>query len=189
MMAQYQNDFLFEEANVYGLDTISWSFNQDSLVIKERFYSYDPPFTRDITCLVYNCKDDHMDGKTTYIHNEWQADEETVLHYLNAPVFHLNLKKEWFDMIAEGKKKEEYRDVKPFWNDRFSNGEVHIKGKWYHATDIMICFSNGYSTNRRQMNFECDGIRKKEGGNPLWGANPLKPYWCISIGEMISKNF
>lgn len=78
MMAQYQNDFLFEEANVYGLDTISWSFNQDSLVIKERFYSYDPPFTRDITCLVYNCKDDHITyyiRKTVCTFKDFEIDE------------------------------------------------------------------------------------------------------------------
>ena len=28
---------------------------------------------------------------------------------------HLNLKKKFFDMILSGYKKEEYREIKPFW--------------------------------------------------------------------------
>ena len=31
---------------------------------------------------------------------------------------HLTLKKKWFDMIASGKKKEEYREIKPYWFER-----------------------------------------------------------------------
>lgn len=32
---------------------------------------------------------------------------------------HLNLKKEWFDLISSGVKKEEYREIKQYWSDRF----------------------------------------------------------------------
>lgn len=31
---------------------------------------------------------------------------------------HLTLKKKWFEMIASGEKKEEYRDIKPYWLNR-----------------------------------------------------------------------
>lgn len=31
----------------------------------------------------------------------------------------LTLKKKWFDMIASGEKKEEYREIKPYWIKRF----------------------------------------------------------------------
>ncbi len=31
-------------------------------------------------------------------------------------VLHLTLKKTWFDMIASGEKREEYREMKPYWN-------------------------------------------------------------------------
>lgn len=31
----------------------------------------------------------------------------------------LPIKKKWFDMIASGEKKEEYREIKPYWTSRF----------------------------------------------------------------------
>jgi len=34
---------------------------------------------------------------------------------------HLTLKKKWFDMIASGEKKEEYREIKPYWIKRLTN--------------------------------------------------------------------
>jgi len=65
-------------------------------------------------------------------------------------VLHLTLTKKWFYMIESGEKKEEYRDIKPFWNRIFSC-YIRIKGKYYHPTDVIICFSNGYSKNRRHI--------------------------------------
>ena len=32
----------------------------------------------------------------------------------------LPIKKKWFDMILFGEKKEEYREIKPYWTKRFS---------------------------------------------------------------------
>ncbi|MBO6031875.1 MAG: hypothetical protein J6Q22_10580 [Prevotella sp.] len=36
----------------------------------------------------------------------------------------LPMKKKWFDMILSGKKKEEYREFKPYWNSRVDNWEI-----------------------------------------------------------------
>ena len=33
----------------------------------------------------------------------------------------LPIKKKWFEMIASGEKKEEYREIKPYWVTRFNN--------------------------------------------------------------------
>ena len=33
----------------------------------------------------------------------------------------LTLKKKWFDMIASGEKKEEYREIKPYWTKRLED--------------------------------------------------------------------
>lgn len=33
-------------------------------------------------------------------------------------VLHLTLKKKWFDFIASGEKKEESREIKPYWDSR-----------------------------------------------------------------------
>lgn len=100
---------------------------------------------------------------------------------------HLNLKKKWFDMIASGEKKEEYRDIKPYWNRVFC-AHICIKGRFYHPTDVTICFSNGYAKDRRQMTVECLGLFQRT-GKPEWGADPNKLYHTLLIGNIISKNF
>ena len=48
-------------------------------------------------------------------------------HTMLPAVLHLNLTKKWFDMIEAGEKKEEYREIKPFWNRVFSC-YIKIKG-------------------------------------------------------------
>ena len=42
----------------------------------------------------------------------------------------LSIKKQWFNMIKEGKKKEEYREIKPYYTTRFKN----ILGEEKNAT-------------------------------------------------------
>lgn len=36
----------------------------------------------------------------------------------------LPIKRRWFDMIVSGEKKEEYRDIKPFYTSRFLNATM-----------------------------------------------------------------
>ena len=98
-------------------------------------------------------------------------------------VLHLNLTKKWFDMIEAGEKKEEYREIKPFWNRVFSC-YIKIKGRNYHPTDVLICFSNGYSKNRRQMFVRCKYV-KPGFGKPEWGAEPNKQYHVLSLGDVV----
>lgn len=43
-------------------------------------------------------------------------------------ILHLTLKKKWFDMIASGEKKEEYREIKPYWEKRFICGYEERSG-------------------------------------------------------------
>ena len=64
-------------------------------------------------------------------------------------VLHLTLHRKWFDDIAAGKKKTEYRDNTPFWRTRLVSrnyDEIH--------------FRNGYATRAPFMRVECLGIRK-----------------------------
>lgn len=103
----------------------------------------------------------------------------TVLH----AVLHLNLKTKWFDMIEAGIKKEEYREIKPYWNRVFSN-YIKIKGRRYHPTDVLICFSNGYAKNRRQMFVKCKYV-KPGFGKQEWGAEPNKQYHVLSLGDFV----
>lgn len=75
-------------------------------------------------------------------------------------VLHLTLKKKWFDMIASGIKKEEYREDKMYWKNRLVK-----EGYWHSQTckdfDI-VRFKNGYSKDARTLDIECLGIRSAE---------------------------
>ena len=64
-------------------------------------------------------------------------------------VLHLTIKKEWFDKIASGEKKIEYREVKDYWIKRLCNNPGDETGEWtwdFKKFDE-IYFKNGYSKN------------------------------------------
>lgn len=103
---------------------------------------------------------------------------------MEKPILHLNLKKKWFDMIESGEKREEYREYKTYYHRLFVNGYVKIKGKIYHPSDVIICFSNGYAKTRRQMLFNLKLVYHGH-GKPQWGAEKGKDYYVILLGERI----
>lgn len=100
-------------------------------------------------------------------------------------ILHLTLKKKWFDMIASGEKKEEYREIKPYWISRLC--------AWKNAYDpcrdfTAIQFKNGYSKDAPTLLFESAGIEIAT-GNPEWGAEPGKEYFVIRLGaKMPNRN-
>ncbi|MFA7662616.1 MAG: ASCH domain-containing protein [Patescibacteria group bacterium] len=55
------------------------------------------------------------------------------------PDLHLTLKRRWFDLIAHGHKKIEYRLYKPYWIQRLTNpdGSIRVFDK--------VHFKNGYA--------------------------------------------
>jgi len=89
-------------------------------------------------------------------------------------ILHLTLKKKWFDMIASGVKREEYRDMKPYWYSRLNN-------KKYDA----IHFRNGYSKDAPNMLVElkciCYSIGKVE-----WGAPEKEPVYILKLGKILN---
>lgn len=92
---------------------------------------------------------------------------------------HLTLKKKWFDMIASGEKKEEYREVKPYWETRL----WAKKGVCVPKFD-RVMFANGYSAQSPRMSFNVEYIAIREGRSE-WGAEPDKKYFVIKLGEKI----
>lgn len=60
---------------------------------------------------------------------------------------HLTLRWKWFDLICQGKKNVEYRDLTPYWISR-------LRGKTFDV----IHFRNGYGTHRPSLRLECLGI-------------------------------
>ena len=89
-------------------------------------------------------------------------------------VLHLTLKKKWFDMIASGEKKEEYREFKPYWHTRLMNKSYDV-----------IKFRNGYSKSAPTMTVEFKGLMSSL-GNIEWGAPKGKPVYILKLGEVLS---
>lgn len=89
----------------------------------------------------------------------------------------LPIKKKWFEMIKSGEKKEEYREIKPYYTSRFSR----IWGSNLSKRDIpqAICLRNGYSSNSPQMVVEC--TISIGNGKPEWGAEAGTEYYVLHI--------
>ena len=90
----------------------------------------------------------------------------------------LPIKKKWFDMIRSGEKKEEYREITPYYMTRFENiGLIHL----YMPTDAKadIILRNGYSKNAPFIKVIVRLFMRE--GKPEWGAEPNKTYYVLQI--------
>ena len=117
---------------------------------------------------------------------------------------HLNLKKKWFDMIFSGDKKEEYRDIKPYYinllidkKPEFKNWDINdfIRELEYDGNELdiikrveSIIFSNGFSKNRKQFEIKVNYIDITE-GLLKYGAQQDKLYFNFGLGDIIQSNF
>ena len=88
---------------------------------------------------------------------------------------HLTLKKKWFDMVASGLKKEEYRTIKPYWTKRLSNN--------FDA----VLFRNGYGKNAPSVLVELKDLRTGRGWLK-WGAPPNEEVYILELGKILEKN-
>lgn len=92
----------------------------------------------------------------------------------------LVLKGKWYDMIASGEKKEEYRDAKPFWRKRIVNVIYEADNE---DLPIVVAFSRGYK--KHDMFFVADKIHCTDGdSHPEWGE-PETTHWLIKLGESV----
>ena len=108
---------------------------------------------------------------------------------------HLSLKKQWFDMILNGGKKEEYRETINHWRVRFCESSVwqEVDGvmrldvdSWKHFD--VIHFTNGYGDDKPQMWVELKGITVGR-GKPEWGAPADSDVFILQLGEIFhTKN-
>ncbi len=98
----------------------------------------------------------------------------------------LPTKKKWFDMILSGEKKEEYRDIKPYYTSRFTKlFQMYPYSSLPTGLDRQkICFRNGYSSCSPSFVALCSLDIKT--GNVDWGAELDKEYYVLSI-ERISQ--
>lgn len=109
----------------------------------------------------------------------------------------LPIKRQWFNMILRGEKKEEYREIKPYYDSRFMNyfGMIWIGGELINTREILpelagpevkeVVFRNGYSANSPEITCKCSlraGTGKEE-----WGAEPGKQYYILEIKSVDCK--
>ena len=94
----------------------------------------------------------------------------------------LPIKKQWYDMILSGEKKEEYREIKEYYTTRFQN--IGFLNENEEPTNIQkeICFRNGYSNNSPSFIADCTLSIKQ--GNPIWGAIPNTEYYVLKINSI-----
>lgn len=98
----------------------------------------------------------------------------------------LPIKKKWFDMILSGEKKEEYREIKPYYDTRFDRAfrlkEPYVWENNY--SPFTVEFRNGYSSE--SPSFVARIWLSIDEGNPDWGAEPGVKYYVLHIEDIVS---
>lgn len=80
-------------------------------------------------------------------------------------------------MILSGDKKEEYREIKGYWEKRlFEGGEPRRFDR--------IEFVNGYSPDSPRFEVEYLGVSVRQ-GREEWGAEKGKEYFVLKLGKVI----
>lgn len=82
---------------------------------------------------------------------------------------HLVLKHQWYNLIESGEKTSEYREIKPYWENRF---------KKHYDT---VTFQKGYTKNPPTMVFEIISIEKTSEKNDL----NLDEVYEIKLGKRL----
>ena len=89
---------------------------------------------------------------------------------------YLILHREWFDLIASGKKTSEFREYKPYWT---------IKLQGVAFTEIN--FKNGYAKDAPVMRVRLKKIIVREKGEAKPQNGEILPYKCyeLVLGEIL----
>lgn len=103
------------------------------------------------------------------------------------------IQKKWFDMILSGEKKEEYREIKPYWwkrlgvkMDMTENGRIR---KWSIAEKIeTVTLINGYGHDKPRIVVDLLDIEIKI---PEYDWSPIGTeglWFALVLGEIIEKH-
>jgi len=105
-------------------------------------------------------------------------------------ILYLPLKKEWYDMIDSGIKKEEYRLINKYWTSRLctknKDGEYECTKEKFNCVEFTLGYPKKDDTTKR-MRFEIEKIYPNKGGIKEWGANPDEIYFVIKLGKRIKN--
>lgn len=106
-------------------------------------------------------------------------------------VLRLTLTKKWYDMILSGEKKEEYRELKDYWEQRLMNFDIVSRNSFssfkkpvgFKHFDF-VEFRNGYAKTAPTMLVECKGIRIGK-ARPEWSEGFADDCFVISLGSVV----
>lgn len=102
----------------------------------------------------------------------------------------LPIKKKWFDMIASGEKKEEYREIKDYYDTRIGNALCGTPLKWctsewrekvMNTRTLEALLRNGYGYNAPTIYCKCKV--RIDYGKKEWGAVESTQYYVLEILE------
>ena len=97
-------------------------------------------------------------------------------------VLHLTLKKKYFDEIFSGKKKKEYRKLKPYWISRLCTKKSIESWVLEFKEFEKIIFKNGYKKNAPSFEIELKKIEVHYGIDTPIGKGD---FFVIHLGEII----
>ncbi|MCP5019741.1 MAG: ASCH domain-containing protein [Ketobacter sp.] len=97
-------------------------------------------------------------------------------------ILHLTLKRKWFDLIASGEKRYEYREDKQYWRTR-----LLCECGNFRKFDI-IRFRNGYSKDARQIDVEFIGgaFTNSNTWNPQHGEEFTGKIIVLELGQVLA---
>jgi hypothetical protein len=95
----------------------------------------------------------------------------------NTTTLTLIVNKKWFDLIQSWQKKEDYREIKPYWVKRLQN----TNGIFKHFDFIKI--ANWYKKNRPEIIFKFNSIRITEWNEKtdLWTGS----FFAVWLGDRL----
>ena len=131
------------------------------------------------------------DGDSYYIdekidrfeyHEGKGREEDCLIIWERIAALEVPISEPWFSMLKNGKKKEEYREIKPYWTARLRKIFPFVKNTnipFENAFRIWIRLRNGYGKARPSILAE---VSLKRGyGKPEWGAEEGKEYYVLTV--------
>ena len=99
-------------------------------------------------------------------------------------ILHLTIEGKWFNLIASGNKREEYRAMTPFSNPRVSHWMARASSRFRIPCIRLRC---GYSASAPALNLYCLSAEIRDDVlHPEWGeAGFTGPHYVFRIGPKI----
>lgn len=123
-------------------------------------------------------------------------------------ILKLTIKKTWYDKIASGFKKEEYREIKPHWFSRLVKDRKEVLEQYCHDVDLVcdsikrseiirstitlenydaVEFKNGYAKSAPTILVECLGIEMGIPRREWFGSFHRDLHFVIKLGAFLSQ--